>query len=149
MPKTLATGKLQEGRSKEDENFALVNQLHDLASAVYQAGPFLLSTSTAADGTIWTSKDAMPGGSIWSVTAHVQGQSPLAQCRFLLEALFFRRVGGAATQESGTTAVVTKRTDANFSSAFLLVGDVLTLTVTDAAARNVSWAAWIQIRQSA
>ncbi len=149
MPKTLRSGKLQQNKSKEPEVFGLVNDLHDFASQYFRGGPFLLSTATAGASTIWTNLDEMPEGALWAVTAHVQGQAAAAQCNLVGQALFFRKMGGVATQEGATASLVTIRTDVNFTRAFALVGNVLTLTVTDASGRAVNWSAWIEIRQSA
>jgi hypothetical protein len=138
---------LQQNKSKEAEVFPLVNELADIAAQYYKGGRFTVATTTVAAGTIYTSDD-LPEGAVWSVSWRILGQSPTSRCMLLREAVFYRQSAGATTQEGATASPATIRTDANMSTAIAASGNAVTITVTDALARAMSWSCWVEIRVS-
>jgi hypothetical protein len=145
--KTLNLGQLSEGKSKEKETYRLVNALREHAESFFSSKRFTLNTTDAVATTFWTSQE-MSEGALWSVTARVQCQTTSNEGWFEARALFRRPVGGSATQTL-VTAITSIVSDANLTAVLSVSGQTVIAQVQDLSGRAVSWAIWVEVRESA
>lgn len=145
MPKTLSRGAITQ-KSGDAEKLFAINELQKVATSVYRAGPFRLTTSDAAFHTAWTS-DVMAEGDAWGVTVHFVGHvaAGAGQIFWARNAMFFRQSGGVTTLVA-TTDSVSIRSDANLQISVAASGNAIRATVADNSARTVDWSVWVEAR---
>lgn len=152
MPKTIETGALQEGKSKERQLFDVVNKVRASLNETYRTKVPVVTAATNVLTPLWTSP-TIPEGALWKVHAEMEGRAiagGAAVASYDLIGIFYREVGGSITQEGATVSLYTAiETVAAMASDLAISGETVLARVRDDGVRTMSWTARVQVLESA
>ena len=144
---TISQAAVVEGRSKERENFTLLNQLRAFANLTYEANATLTTAATGVATVAWTSP-TIPDNGCWTVQANVTGYATAGGTG---AAAYVILVGiesdaGVAVAIGGTSVTVMQRESAAaMDCLFSLSGQTLQVKVQDDGVLTMKWKVHVSI----
>lgn len=147
---TVSQQPLRQDRSSPKETTDLANATRRGVNMISRARVTFTTAATGVFTTVWTSEE-MPEGSAWALDYHIVCRTTAGtpgRCRYDQDALFFREVGGVATQQ-GATGTISPAIESIVaaSAQFLVVGNTIAIQVLDDGLSTFNWDVMIEGRE--